>query len=107
MLGRWTQLNKPDCRPALHPVKPEDPWPLGSGEKGMPSVSTAAVTASYCTPSEACQASLSFSISQSLLKLISIELVPGESPWTEEPGGLQFIGLQSQTQQHTRAHLHR
>ena len=22
--------------------------------------------------------------------------LPGESPWTEEPGGLQFIGLQSQ-----------
>lgn len=43
MLGRWTQLNKPDCRPALHPIKPEDPSPLGSGEKGMPSVSTTAV----------------------------------------------------------------
>ena len=23
--------------------------------------------------------------------------LPGESPWTEEPGGLQFMGLQSQT----------
>ena len=23
--------------------------------------------------------------------------LPGESPWTEEPGGLQSIGLQSQT----------
>ena len=24
--------------------------------------------------------------------------LPGESPWTEEPGGLQFMGSQSQTQ---------
>ena len=24
-------------------------------------------------------------------------LLPGESPWTEEPGGLQFVGSQSQT----------
>ena len=23
--------------------------------------------------------------------------LPGESPWTEEPGGLQSVGLQSQT----------
>ena len=23
--------------------------------------------------------------------------LPGESPWTEEPGGLQFMGSQSQT----------
>ena len=23
--------------------------------------------------------------------------LPGESPWTEEPGGLQSIGLQSRT----------
>ena len=23
--------------------------------------------------------------------------LPGESPWTEEPGGLQSIGLQGQT----------
>ena len=25
-------------------------------------------------------------------------LQPGESPWTEEPGGLQSMGLQSRTQ---------
>ena len=50
----------------------------------------------------ACQASLSFTISQNLFKLMSVEsvmpsiFVPGESPWTEKPGGLQSMWPQSQ-----------
>ena len=31
--------------------------------------------------------------------------LPGESPWKEEPGGLQSMGLQSQTQL-TRLSIH-
>ena len=30
---------------------------------------------------------------------------PGESPWTEEPGGLQFTGSQLDTTEHERGSL--
>ena len=30
-------------------------------------------------------------------------ILPRKIPWTEEPGGLQFIGKQSQTQPSTQA----
>ena len=33
-------------------------------------------------------------------------ILAGEIPWTEEPGGLQFMELQSRTQLSNLAHMH-